>query len=100
MQLMLNTMMKLPFSMSKKSMFGNVEINKNADTNNIEVGHREEKKKKIAANDIKGECQNSTLVISFWFIKIRACKSYKIVRILQYRDHQSYVRVLLQSEDN
>jgi hypothetical protein len=45
MQLMLNTMMKLPFSMSKKSMFGNVEINKNADTNNIEVGHREEKKK-------------------------------------------------------
>ena len=92
--------MKLPFSMSKKSMSGNVEINKNIDTNNIEVGHREEKKKKIATNDIEGECQNSILVISFWFIKIRVCKSSKIVRILQYRDHQSYVRVLLQSEDN
>jgi hypothetical protein len=57
--------MKLPFSMSKKSMSGNVEINKNIDTNNIEVGHREEKKKKIATNDIEGECQNSILVISF-----------------------------------
>lgn len=65
MQLMLNTMMKLPFSMSKKSMFGNVEINKNVDTNNIEVGHCEGKKKKIATNDIEEECQNSTLVISF-----------------------------------
>jgi len=46
MQLMLNTMIKLPFSMLKKFMFGNVEINKNVDINNIEVGYREKKKKK------------------------------------------------------